>query len=466
MTTSTKEDMALIAHLFRRAGFGANYDELEHYTAMGYEQTVEELINPENQPSIQEDLMVRRMPVWGDYLFLNMNQAQWVHRMVVTQRPLEEKIALFWHGVLCIGYGKVDSPKQISPSIERLRNNGLGSFRDLLIQVAEDPAMMQYLDNNMSHRNAVNENWGRELLELFSLGVGNYTEDDIKEAARAFTGWGVAPTPPVFPWGRSFWEFLYDDSEHDDGEKEFLGQKGRFTGEDVIDIICQQPSTAQFISRHLYNFFVADEPGVPSWPYTPPLDPEAIESLTNVYFDSNYNIKAMLRALFNSEYFKRTRFSKVKSPAELVAATVRLTQDHDVPAPGLSDLSNACKYMGQDLLNPPTVEGWHTGVEWIDSGSLVERINFAGNYLGDVTKPRILAIVERLSSKGETLEAEEFVDGCLEQLGMIFLAEPTRQALIESARQHGIVVTRTEEFARRTGEMLQLIGASKEYQLC
>ena len=189
--------------------------------------------------------------------------------------------------------------------------------------------MIIWLDNQDNHKGAINENYGRELLELFSMGVGNYTEQDIKECARAFTGWTIANREYMelrsqrdsdWPYGRISWHFEFHPEDHDDGEKEFLGQRGNFNGEDIVDIICQQPATARFISRHLYSFFVADEPPVPEWPYTPPADEKAIDALSRAYFDSGYDVGAMLRVLFNSDFFKDAgaRYRKVKSPVELV----------------------------------------------------------------------------------------------------------------------------------------------------
>src|SRR6266705_885356 len=241
-------DIALMAHLMRRAGFGASRAELEARVAQGYDATVEELLHPERQPALDEDVLYRYFPNLEGPLAPVQAQTNWVYRMINTPRPLEEKIALF-------------------------RRHGLGSFRDLLVELAKNPAMIFWLDNNGNHRGAINENWGRELLELFSMGVGNYSEDDIKEASRAFTGWTVGPKLPRLPLGRFYWSFAYKPEDHDDGEKTFLGHRGRLNGEDIIDIVVQQPATATFLARHLYNFFVADEPQVPSWNITPPWDP-------------------------------------------------------------------------------------------------------------------------------------------------------------------------------------------------
>ena len=462
------QDIALMAHLMRRAGFGAPYAELEARVAKGYEATVEELLHPEAQPELDLDVMMRYKTEWVSKAGLEGQQEEWAFRMINTKRPLEEKIALFWHGILCTGHAKCENPKQQEFEIDMFRRDGLGSVHDLLLGLAEDPAMVFFLDNCMSHKDAINENWGRELLELFSMGVGmdnhpNYSEDDVKEAARAFTGWTVANAMPRYPYGRYSSQFIYDPRDHDNGEKTFLGETGNWNGEDIIRIIAKHPGTARFISRHLYNFFVADEPQVPAWQHTPPRDPELIKMLEDEYFKSNYNIRSMLRVLFNSDAFKNARFQKVKSPAETVAGTMRLVGDFTFPKPGLNALALTIRYMGQDLLNPPTVEGWHTGREWIDSGTLVERINFTADNVGNVNLPGVRAIIDRLRSEGPTLSPERLVDGCLEQLGAYELAEETRHELVTLARSEGEIQTGADNFSTRVAQMLQSIVATTEY---
>ena len=464
MATRAKEDIALIAHLFRRAGFGATYEQLGKYAIQGYEATVEELLHPESQPPLEEDLLIRLERGWATRPSGEKELTYWFYKMINTKRPLEEKVALFWHSVLCTGRAKVDHTRQMAVTVGLFRRWGMGSFRDLLAKTALDPGMIYYLDNCMSHKGAVNENWGRELLELFSIGVGNYTEDDVKEASRAFTGWTVAPTYPYAPFGRAdVWDFLYDKTDHDAGEKVFLGQAGRFNGEDIADIICQQPATARFVARQMYTFFVADEPPVPQWAETPPRDPKAIDTLAEAYFDSHYDIRSMLRGLFNSDFFKNARFQKVKSPTEVVVGTVRLAKDFALPSPYLIDVAHLCGYMGQELYNPPSVEGWHAGQEWIDSGTLVERVNFLSAQLGDVSKPGVREIAQRLRAKSMSLSAGELVAGCLEQLGEVMISEETRQTLIEHTMNSGEVST-AGDFTRRTADMLALIVATKEYQ--
>jgi len=462
------KDISLMAHLMRRAGFGAPFEELQARTAKGYEATVEELLNPDSQPDMERDIMMRYQTQWVSQAGLEGQQEEWAFRMINTKRPLEEKIALFWHGILCTGHAKCEYPRQQQIEFNMFRRDGMGSFANLLQGLAKDPAMVFFLDNCMSHKDAINENWGRELLELFSLGVGmdgkeNYSEDDVKEAARAFTGWTVTNSVPRYPYGKYEAKFIYDPNDHDNDEKTFLGETGNLNGEEIVDIIAKQPGTARFISRHLYNFFVADEPQVPAWQDTPPRDPEAIKMLEEEYFRSNFNIGSMLRLLFNSDFFKNAQFEKVKSPAETVAGTMRLVGDFTLPKPGLNALTLNIRYMGQDLMNPPTVEGWHTGKEWIDSGSLVERINFTADQVGNTNLPGVRAIINRLSAEGPTLSPEALIDGCLDNLGAYEISDETRVQLVELAQSEGEIRTSTPEFDQRVGQMLQSIVATTEY---
>src|SRR5918992_1036469 len=400
------QDIALMAHLMRRAGFSAQYDELEARAAKGYEATVEELLHPEDHPhGMDLDLAERYFIEWSH--FTRGVPEYFVWRMINSKRQLEEKMILFWHGILCTSDSKLQSYATTYVELEMFRRYGMGSFRDLLVEISRDPAMVYYLDNCLSHKGTINENYGRELLELFSLGVGmdgrfNYTEDDVKECSRAFTGWTLANSIPGQPYGRYDAKFIYNPDDHDSGVKTFLGETGPFNGEDIIDIIVKQPAAARFLSRHLYDFFIADEVGVPSWMDTPPQDPETIKMLEEEYFRSGYDIRSMLRVLFNSDAFKNARFAKIKSPVETVIGTLRLVGDWTSPKPGFEFIFDEMKYMGQELLNPPSVEGWHTGKEWIDSGSLVSRVNFASEQVGNLDLPGVQDIVNRLSARGSS----------------------------------------------------------------
>ena len=462
-----ENDIASMGHLMRRAGFGAQYQELEARAAKGYEKTVEELLNPQDHPDGMDlDLAERYFIEWNH--FIRGVPEYIAFRMINSARQLEEKIVLFWHGILCISDSKLQSYPTEYEELELFRHHGLGSFKDLLLGISKDPAMIYYLDNCLSHKGAINENYGRELLELFSLGVGmdgefNYSEDDVKECARAFTGWTIANSIPQQPYGRYAAQFVYNPDDHDDGEKTFLGETGNLNGEDVIDIIVKQPATARFISRHLYNFFVADDVEVPSWMDTPPRDPETIKMLEDEYFRSDYNIKSMLRVLFNSDAFKNARFAKVKSPIETIIGTLRLVGDWTEPKPGLEFIFDEMKYMGQEILNPPSVEGWHTGKEWIDGGTLVHRINFTADSVCNTSLPGIQSIIEKLAAQGPTLSPEGLVDGCLKLLGDYEMSEETRRMLVDQNSKGGEVQTDSEEFGAKVGETLRMIVATKEY---
>ena len=461
------QDVALIAHLMRRAGFGAQYHELEALAEQGYDATVDALLHPETQPSgLDLDLAERCFIEWSH--FVRGVPEYWAWRMINSKRQLEEKMVLFWHGVLCTADSKTQSYPTSYAELEMFRQYGMGSFRDLLLQISRDPAMVFYLDNCLSHKGAINENYGRELLELFSMGVGmdgqfNYTEDDVKECSRAFTGWTLANNVPGQPYGRYAAQFAYNPADHDDGVKTFLGETGNFNGDDIIDIIARQPATARFISRHLYSYFVADEAQVPAWMDTPPRDPDTIKMLEDEYFRSGYNIRAMLRLLFHSDAFKNARFARVKGPVETVMGTMRLIGDWTEPKPGFEFIFDEMKYMGQELFNPPSVEGWHTGKEWIDGGTLVHRINFTADFVGDTNYPGVRSIINRLSDAGPVIAPQQMVDDCLRLLGHYELPDETRTMLAEQAGKDGALRTDDAAFPDRVSKTLQMIVATKEY---
>jgi uncharacterized protein (DUF1800 family) len=249
--------------------------------------------------------------------------------------------------------------------------------------------------------------------------------------------------------------------------KTFLGHTGNFNGEDIIDIIVQQPACAKFICRHLYNFFVADEAQVPAWNLEPPRDPQALDKLAAVFRASKGDMKPVLRALFTSDFFKEARYKHLKSPAEVVVGTLRLMGGYEMPKPGYGELSMQPSYMGQDLLNPPSVEGWHTGKEWINSGALMSRINFVAEQVGNTDLPGVKSIVSRLKSQG-TLQPEQLVASCLDLLGPVEVGDDTKHELTDQAKQWGQIrwdtAAHEQAAIKHTGELLQLIVATREYQ--
>ena len=475
----TKEDLALMAHLLRRAGFGASRQEIERYAAQGYEATVEELLHPEDAPpALEDEDLIRRYHIdQNSLIYVESCQAYWLYRMINTRRPLEEKLALFWHHIFATGYTKLNQPKAILKQVEMFRRHGLGSFRNLLVHVSRDPAMIFWLDNKDNHKDAVNENYGREILELFSMGVGNYTEDDVRQCSRAFTGWTIHNAPlhasrvsrdSVWPYGRLDWQFEYLPDDHDHGEKAFLGEQGNFDGEDVIDIICANPATARFLARHLYNFFVQDEAQVPAWQTVPPRDPDAVNRLAAELLQNDYDMRSTLRMLFNSDFFLNSAFRRVKSPVEMVVGSARLSGSFDFPEVEDISLGYQSTFMGQRILDPPSVEGWHTGTEWINTAGLVNRINFAVDLFSNQDKQGVRYIIDSIRTLG-TLSPEQFVDACLNMLGGIEPSERTWRELGEHASVIGKLRFDTEsdesESARRIVEMMQLIASTREYQL-
>lgn len=463
------QDVQLMAHLLRRAGFGATRQEIEQYVHKGYQETVEELLNP-SETSWIGDFLVRRFDLEASGTINAPGAARsWIYQMVTTTAPLQEKMTLFWHSVFATGVPKVINGRVLKDQISMFRKFGLTKLDTMLLELSRDPAMIVWLDNQDNHNGAINENWGRELLELFSMGVGSYSEEDIKECARAFTGWSIANTEYMmvrskrdsdWPYGRIAYHYEYKPEDHDEGDKTFLGHTGNFNGGDIIEIICRQPSTAKFIARHLYHFFVADEPPVPSWPYIPPRDPKAIDALVKSYYDSDFDIREMLRVLFNSNFFKASdaQYQKVKSPAEFVVSILKMTKEFETPKREMLMTYNQIGWMGQNLLNPPSVEGWHQGTEWLDTGTLIERLNFASEQFGDINKPGVKAIVKSvIENSTDQDDAEGLVDQCLDQMGAITVSEQTRDILLNHARQGD----RTEEDLT---QLLRLTAASKEFQ--
>ena len=464
----------IICAALRRAGFGATRNELEDYLALGYDGAVEALLNPSDAGNMPDDLIRRYHVEQSELRDLAGSAAYWMYRMISTSCPLEEKTALFWHGLFATGYAKLNQARSLLNQVDMFRRSGMGSFENLLVDLSKDPAMIVWLDNNENHDEAINENYGRELLELFSMGIGNYTEEDIKECSRAFTGWTLgnaeymairAAKDSIWPYGRIAWHFDYREQDHDDGEKTFLGETGRFNGEDIIAIIAKQESTAQFVATRLFQFFAADE--------ITEFGEKAIQKMITTYFSSGYQIKDMLRTLFPSDYFKaeESRFARVKGPVEMVVGAIRMAGNYRNPALGIEKVSNTMLYMGQGLLQPPTVEGWHEGSEWIDSGALVERVNFVAKELSNVQSPGVRSIIDRLEANSDAgiLHPTALAKGCLDLLGPIDASEATQEVLVNYAARQGDLDLNGhqpgDEAEQRVGNMLRLVAATREYQL-
>jgi len=349
--SNSKQETYLIDHVLRRAGFGTTLEERSRYQKLGYEATITELLHPE---SIKDDALDKLIYDQNfDFTDLSDVRRWWIYRMTFTKRPLQEKMTLFWHGHFATSNaGKVNNPYLMFQQNQTFRNQGLGNFQNLLMAVSKDPAMIVWLDNQQNTKNKPNENYAREVMELFTMGIGNYTEQDVKEAARAFTGWEA-------PNG-----FYFNRKQHDIGQKTFLGHTGNFSGEDIIKILADKPETAKFLSKKLITFFCMDQPS-----------DEFVQRVADSYTQNKQDMRAVMRTILISDEFRSDKayHNKIKSPAEFVVGTLKTLQVDKVDG----DLPAVLARMGQNLFEPPNVKGWDGGMSWIATDTLMERFNFA-----------------------------------------------------------------------------------------
>jgi len=341
-------------HLLRRAGFGSTKADVDRAVKQGVSATVERLFaeTPEQEAEFQ-DTFQRISGQFADFSDAAQLQAWWVYRMLRTRTPLREKLTLFWHSHFATSYNKVEEISLMHQQCETMRKLAWGDFRDLLHAISRDPAMLVYLDGETNTRENPNENFGRELLELFTLGRGNYQESDVRAASRAFSG-----------WGRDGEKFVFTADQHDDGPKEFLGKKGNFDGGDILDILIKQPATARFVARKLLMFFTCPEPS------------EEVVSETGAAFaEARLNVKGFLRQVFCSKFFysDACRRTRIASPTEFAIGACR-TLGARLTA---QDVRQNLTDMGQELFAPPNVKGWDGEKKWINSATWAARLALA-----------------------------------------------------------------------------------------
>jgi uncharacterized protein (DUF1800 family) len=357
----------------------------------------------------------------------------WADRMVATNRPLQEKMALFWHGHFATGEEKIRDYRKMEQQLALFHRHATGSFRELLVDVARDPAMLAYLDAAQNVKGAPNENFAREVMELFTMGVGHYTERDIREAARAFTGWIDDDLA-----------FKLDADKHDDGQKTFLGRTGNFDGVDILTSILEQNVTAEFIAGKLYRFFVREE-------MSEPLQAR----LGAILRDNNYEIAPLLRTLFLSrDFYSAPSFgTRIKGPIELIVSSYRKLGVKRLP--GIPDLNVVSRELGQILLNPPTVAGWAQGRTWITPGLLLAR----GNFARDVLFPDIINFTDPSFNPGR--EVRRVNDRIL--AGMEIAVATIEDGPVESGGMGGMegsektmanVIASAEDFNTRYGSLV------------
>jgi len=347
----------------------------------------------------------------------------WANRMVRTNRPLEEKMALFWHGHFAVNEAKVRDYRKLLKELQIFQAQGTGNFRDLMIAVAKDPAMLTFLDAGVNVKGAPNENFAREIMELFTMGVGNYTEKDIREAARAFTGWNYVDL-----------DFVVNAAQHDGGPKTFLGRTGNFDGVDVIKIIMDQPVTAKFIAGKIYRFLVRED-----------LSPELQEKLGAVLRNSNYEIVPLLDTILLSKdfYSPASVGTQIKGPVLLAISTYRRLGLTEVP--GVPDFNSATNALGQLLFRPPTVAGWAQGRSWVTPGLLLER----GNFARDVLFPDVNFIPPDRYNGSE--EIRSVADRIRRGLDLTSATTPSRAGEGAIIAESNVAADRDEDFNTRYG---------------
>ncbi|HTD89469.1 MAG TPA: DUF1800 domain-containing protein [Burkholderiales bacterium] len=362
-------------HLLSRTNFAAAPADIESFSRLTREQAVDRLLSGMEKPRVtpppqwvSEPVVppsrLREMSVEERRNFQRTNAARglemrgwWVQEMVITPSPLSEKMVLFWHNHFVSSQQKVRQPQYLYRQNLLLREHAMGNFGAFLHAISRDPAMVIYLDNASNRKGQPNENFAREVMELFTLGEGNYSERDVKEAARAFTGWSIDPEKG---------EFLFRPFAHDDGDKTVLGRSGNLDGDAVLDILLAQPQTAEFIVCKLWREFVSPNAEA---------DMAEVRRIAGVFRDSRYDIRAALRALLTSDafYAPQHRATLVKSPVDLVVGTLRQFQFATGDA---GPFALVVAQLGQNLFSPPNVKGWPGGAAWINSTTLLARKQF------------------------------------------------------------------------------------------
>jgi uncharacterized protein (DUF1800 family) len=348
-------DLRKAGHLYRRASFGATWADLETALKLGPEKTIDVLL--QGGPG-QEEFDRETRPLAESIGRTNNGQqarAWWLYRMLYTPHPLREKLTLFWHNHFATSNSKVNNAGFMLVQYELLRRHALGNFRTLLQEMSQDPAMLVWLDTSLSKKGKPNENYARELMELFSLGIGNYTEQDIREAARAFTGWEIQTGAAHF-----------NARQHDDTDKSVLGQTGKWKGEDIVRICLEQKSAPVFITGKLYRFLISE---------TVPAAPELLQPLADDFRKSDYDFGALLKRMLRSNLFfsQAVYRTRIKSPVDFALGIVRGLEGRI----GTTALAAALESLGQSVFYPPSVKGWDGGPTWLNGQTLLYRQNLA-----------------------------------------------------------------------------------------
>jgi uncharacterized protein (DUF1800 family) len=473
----------LIEHLLRRAGFGASPEEVDLYTDLGFSGTVRRLLDFQSVPDDVDELIGQAGSVAvtarGAFLprtVINDARQRWLFRMVHTRRPLQEKMTLFWHNHFATAYTKIagaygseegtrymaakpsEDPNRVKGQLELLREYALGNFRDLLIAIAKDTAMLVWLDGRTNVRNRPQENFARELMELFTMGVGTFAEEDVYAGARVFTGWNL--TRP----SNAYYTFSYVPGQHDTAAKQFTfpifpggnrtiparaADGGMQDGVDLINAVAGHPETGPRLARKLYGFFISE--------ITEP-DAGLINDLSRIYYSGGFEMKPVVEHLLLSPQFTdgANRYSRYSWPAEFVARSIK-----EVGWTGFSvnDALTPMANMGQQLFEPPDVAGWDLGAAWFSSGAMLTRMNFASQ-LATNQKFNLRDIARSARQSPESL-----VSLMLDRLTAPPFERDAYQAIVDYARAGAAWTGSDAQLATKAAGLAHLIVGSGDYQL-
>ncbi len=430
-------DRAAAAHLYRRAGFAATTAQLDAAEKRSPQEVVAQLM----EPAEAGEQFAAEMARMGDSMLASGNarnlSAWWLYRMLYTPDPLLEKLTLFWHGHFATSAAKVTDPKLMLAQNELLRTHARGSFREMVSGIARDPAMLLYLDSATNRKLHPNENFAREVMELFCLGLGNYTERDIQEMARSFTGWEVRRG-----------EFEFNPYQHDEGVKEFLGESGNLGGDDAVRIVLAQPAAPRFIVGKLIRFFVFDEPEPPA---------ALIEPLAEELVAGDWNVGPIVERMLGSQLFfsPMARAAKVRSPVELAVGLLYALEG----TTNLYSLAEGVDQLGQAPFFPPNVKGWDGGRAWINSATLLGRANMVRRVVDDQNSRFGGGPLVGLFNRHNLDTAEKAVDWVLDLLVAAPLPDQSRQMLIDLAENGA------GDRNRRLSDMVYTVSTLPEFQL-
>jgi uncharacterized protein (DUF1800 family) len=385
-----RTDRDKVAHLLRRFGLGASQAEVDFYSKNGLRGAIDALLNYDQVDEGFDVPIVNFRDVKGRVNIVHV-QSWWVARMLITRRPLQEKMTLFWHNHFATSASKVPQANLMYQQNETLRQNATGRFQAILTAVSKDPAMLLWLDNQYNVKGKANENFAREVMELFTLGIGHYSEKDIQESARAFTGWSMKRVPDeTTPFGPKVKPIVFNfrPFQHDDGEKEFLGNKGTFDGDDIVGILCGNPQSSRFLVKKMWSWFVYPDPA-----------PALIEKLAADFHGNGMDVKRLIRNIMESDefYSDQAYRHEFKNPVDFVIAPMRqlgigaqiseaVKGTEEIP-PVIRGILGAAqrslKDMGMSLFFPPDVSGWDGGPAWVTSATMIERVQFGSTLFGD-----------------------------------------------------------------------------------